>query len=126
MAEIKISGRMKVKTFQADFIEKFPYLVPTMRMSDGSGIDNDITLAAARVKARGEYEPSGEAELSVNGNLSVGSFEKRFKEAFGIDCEICYESPGGRMTKTNEAQNGETLASLNAELQSKGCQKIVL
>lgn len=126
MAEIKINGRMKVKSFQADFIEKFPYLVPTLRMSDGSGINNDLSLAAARVKARGEYDRSGEADLSVNGNLTVGSFERRFKEAFGIDCEVCYESPGGRLTKTNETQNGETLASLNAELQSKGCLKIVL
>ena len=87
MADINISGRIKVSTFQKDFIKKFPYLVPTLRTPDGRGIDNSLTIANARSKAikaiGGDYKPSGKAELSINGSLLVSSFEKRFKDAFG-------------------------------------------
>ena len=126
MADITVNGRIKIKTFQAEFLKKFPYLVPTLRTPDGKGIDNDLTIASARTKAVGEYKPSGEADLSINGNLSVGGFEKRFKDAFGLDCEVCFKSPGGKTTRTNPAHDKMTLASLNKELQEKGCQEIEL
>lgn len=126
MADITVNGKIKVKTFQAEFLKKFPYLVPTLRMPDGSGINNDRTIASARTVANGEYKPSGEADLSINGQLTVGGFEKRFKEAFGIDCEVCYKSPGGKTTRTNAEHNQMTLASLNKAMQEKGCQIIEL
>lgn len=126
MADITVNGRIKIKTFQTEFLKKFPYLVPTLRTPDGKGIDNDLTIASARTKAVGEYKPSGEADLSINGNLSVGGFEKRFKAAFGLDCEVCYKSPGGKTTRTNEEHDKMTLASLNKALEEKGCQAIEL
>ena len=125
MAEIVVNGRIKVKTFQSQFIKSFPYLVPTMRMPDGSGISHELTIAGARSKANGEYKPSGESELSVNGNLSVGGFEKRFKDAFGIDCEILYRK-SGRHFRTNEEHDKMTLASLNKQLQESGAEEIEL
>lgn len=127
MSDIKVNGRIKVSTFQNEFLKKFPYLLPTMRMPDGKGIDNSLTIAGARGKAiGGEYTPSGEAELSVNGNLQVGSFEKRFKAAFGMDCEICYKSPGGRLMRTNDNHDKLTLTALNAKMKQEGCQVITL
>jgi len=126
MIEIKVNGRIKVKTFQTEFLKKFPYLVPTMRTPDGKGIDNELTIAGARTKAIGVYTPSGESELSINGNLTVGGFEKRFKAAFGMDCEVCYKSPGGRLTRTNEEQDKQTLTSLNKKMKESGCQPIEL
>ena len=127
MADITVNGRIKVSTFQKAFLKSFPYLVPTMRTPDGKGIDNSLTIAGARAKAvGGDYKPSGKAELSVNGNLQVGSFEKRFKAAFGMDCEICYKSSGGRLTKTKAEHDKTTLSKLNAELKAAGCQKITL
>jgi hypothetical protein len=126
MADITVNGRIKVKTFQAEFLKKFPYLCPTMRTPDGKGIDNNLTIASARTKAVGEYKPSGESDLSVNGNLTVGGFEKRFKEAFGMDCEVCYKSPGGKTTRTNAEHDKKTLASLNKELKEAGCQPVTL
>ena len=127
MADINVNGRIKVSTFQKDFIKQFPYLVPTLRTSNGTGIDNSLTIAGARAKAvGGDYKPSGQAELSVNGNLQVGSFENRFKAAFGIDCQICYKSPGGRLTKTNANHDKKTLTTLNAEMKATGCQAITL
>lgn len=127
MADTNVNGRIKISTFQKDFLKSFPYLVPTLRTTSGKGIDNSLTIAGARAKAvGGDYKPSGEAELSLNGNLQVGSFEKRFKEAFGIDCEICYKSPGGKLTKTNADHDKKTLTKLNAEMKAAGCQAITL
>lgn len=127
MADITLNGRIKVSTFQKEFIKNFPYLVPTMRTPDGKGIDNSLTIAGARAKAvGGDYKPSGEAELSVNGNLQVGSFENRFKAAFGMDCKICYKSPGGKLTKTNANHDKLTLSKLNAEMKAAGCQEITI
>lgn len=127
MAEIKVNGRIKVSTFQKEFLKMFPYLVPTMRMPDGRSIDNSLTIAGARKKAiGGDWTSSGEADLSVNGNLQVGSFEKRFMAAFGMECEICYKSSGGRMSRTNANHDKLTLSKLNAELKEAGCQKITL
>jgi hypothetical protein len=126
MADITVNGRIKVKTFQSQFLKKFPYLVPTMRTPDGRGIDNELTIAGARVKAVGEYTPSGSSDLSVNGNLSVGGFEKRFKAAFGMDCEVCYKSAGGKTMKTGPEHDKLTLSTLNAKLKEAGCQTITL
>ena len=127
MADITVNGRIKVSTFQKEFLKKFPYLLPTMRTADGKGIDNSLTIAGARAKAvGGDYTPSGEAELSINGNLQMGSFEKRFKASFGMDCEICYKSPGGKLMKTNANHDKKTLSTLNAEMKAAGCQEITL
>jgi len=71
MYEIKVNGRIKLKTFQSEFLKKFPYLVSTMRAPDGKCIDNELTIAGARTKAVRVYSPSGETELSINGNLTV-------------------------------------------------------
>jgi hypothetical protein len=125
MADIKVNGRIKVKTFQAEFLKKFPYLVPTMRTPEGKGIDNNLTIASARTKAAGAYTPSGEAELSINGNLTVGGFEKRFKAAFGLDCEVCFKK-GGRLTKTNDVHDKQTLSSLNKNIMENGGELIKL
>jgi hypothetical protein len=127
MSDINVNGRIKVSTFQKEFIKKFPYLVPTMRTPDGKGIDNSLTIAGARaVAVPGPYTPTGESELSINGNLQVGSFEKRFKDAFGFDCEICYKSSGGKLMKTNESHDKETLSALNSKMKEAGCQLITL
>lgn len=126
MGEITVNGRIKVKSFQNSFLEEFPYLVPTMRTKDGKGIDNDLTIASARSLAiGGDYTPSGESDLSVHGNLSIGGFEDRFKDAFGFDCEICFKK-GGKLQKTNEKYNSLSLIKANAQLKEEGAEIIKL
>jgi hypothetical protein len=131
MADINVNGRIKIKTFQIQFLEKFPYLVPTLRTPDGKGIDNELTIAGARGIVRDKfledkkYVPASESDLSINGNLTVAGFEKRFKESFGVACEICY-SKGGRLTKTNESQDEQTLTSLNKNMMENGAEQIKL
>ena len=84
-----------------------------------------MTIAGARSKALDNYSSTSESELSVNGNLTVGGFEKRFKDAFGVDCEICYRM-NGRLMRTNENHDKQTLSSLNTKLAESGAEKIVL
>ena len=126
MAEITINGRIKVKSFQNAFLKEFPFLVPTMRTKDGKGIDNDLTIASARsIAIGGDYTPSGESDLSVNGNLTVRGFEDRFEKAFGFTCEICFQK-SGRMYKTTENYDSMTLASANKKLKEDGAEEIKL
>ncbi len=65
MSEIKVNGRIKVKSFYNTFIKEFPYLHASLRLPDGKAADMDDTIASVRTKSLGEYEPSGEADLSV-------------------------------------------------------------
>jgi hypothetical protein len=125
MSDIKVNGRIKIKTFQSEFIKKFPYLVPTLRMPDGSGLNNDNTIAWARSQSKGAYSPSGEAELSINGNLTVGGFEKRFKDTFGVDCEIVYKL-SGKHYRTKDEYDSLSLSAANKKLEEKGAEKITL
>jgi hypothetical protein len=121
MAEITVNGRIKIITFQKSFVQVFPYLVPTLRTDDGKGIDHDLTIASARMKANGEYKPSGESDLSINGHLTIKGFENRFEQAFGIKCEICYQK-SGRLQKTNAKFDDMTLAAANKTLNEEGAE----
>lgn len=80
MAEIKIDGRMKVKTLQAQFKNAFG---ATLRVYKGKQFaDGDLTLASIR----GDGAKGG--EFSCRGNLLVGNFEKKMKDAFGITVQV--------------------------------------
>ena len=80
MAEIKLSGNMKVKTLRAQFKEAFG---STLRVYHGVGFANDeATLASIRAKdAKG-------GELAVKGNMQVGNFENKVKELYGIKVQV--------------------------------------
>jgi len=113
MSEIKVNGRIKVKSFYNTFIKEFPYLHASLRLPDGKAADMDDTIASVRTKSLGEYKPSGEADLSVRGNLNVGTFEKRFKDTFGITCEIHYKSKSGNWTSSKKTMDSRTLNEAN-------------
>ena len=78
--ELKVSGRMSVKTLKAQFKENYG---STLRVYKGVGFaDDNATLASIR---------SGEAkggELVVGGNMKVGNFEDKMKEIFGIKVQV--------------------------------------
>ena len=94
MSDIKISGKIKLKTFQAEFCKKFPYLVPTIVNKEGTRLSNDYTIAKCNTVVNGEYSPIKVDDLSINGNLQVGTLEKRFMECFGIPCQVIYRKKG--------------------------------
>lgn len=78
--ELKVSGRMTVKTLKSQFKENYG---STLRVYNGIKFaDDSATLASIR---------SGEAkggELTVGGNMKVGNFEDKMKEIFGIKVQV--------------------------------------
>ena len=125
MGEIKVSGRIKVKSFYNAFIKEFPYLHASLRYPDGKGVDMDASIANARSKSTTDgYTPTGNADLSVRGNLNVGTFEKRFKKELGITCEIHFMRENGRWAKTGKQYDAMTLNEANSKLKDDGAKKI--
>lgn len=84
MAEIKIDGRMKVKTLKAEFKAAFGSTLRVYQATSCKGrfADDDATLASIR----GEGAKGG--DFAVKGNKQVGNFEKEFAEIFGIGVQV--------------------------------------
>lgn len=80
MADFTISGKMKVKTLKANFKEAYG---STLRVYNGVRFaDDDATLASIRkADAKG-------GEVSLNGKMLVGNFEKKILEEFGIKVQV--------------------------------------
>lgn len=80
-ADLKVSGRMTVKRLKENFKNEFG---GTLRVYDGRAkADDNATLASIR---RNE-DAKGE-ELVCNGHLTVGSFERRMRDIFGIKVQV--------------------------------------
>lgn len=101
MAEIKIDGRMKVKTLQSQFKSAFG---ATLRVYKGKQFaDGDSTLASIRgAGAKG-------GELSCRGNLLVGNFENKMKDIFGITVQVANSE------NTKLSDNNITIAAAGRE-----------
>lgn len=98
-AELKVSGRMTVKRLKENFKNEFG---GTLRVYNGrEKADDNATLATIR---RNDDAKGG--ELVCNGNLTVGSFEKKMLEVFGIKVQVA--SPDDWVL----ALDGITLAKL--------------
>jgi len=125
MADIKVSGRTKVKSFYNAFTKQFPYLHACLKYPNGKGVDVDASIANARSKSvEGGYTPTGKSDLSVRGNLNIGSFEKRFKDTFSITCEIYFVRESGRWAKTGKQYDRLTLNEASKKLNEAGAKKI--
>ena len=125
MSEIKVTGRIKVKSFNKAFTEAYPYLHAILKLPDGTDMDTEITIAGARFLSNDRnYVPTGEKDFSVNGNLQVGTFEKRFKDTFGIICQIHWKE-NNLLIETNNTDE-ITLSSLNNLVKETGGQLIEL
>ena len=80
MADLSISGKMKVKTFKANFKEEYG---STLRVYVGKKFaDDDATLASIR------KEDAKGGEVKINGKMLVGNFEKKILEEFGIVIQV--------------------------------------
>lgn len=84
MAEIKLTGQMKVKTLKANFKEAFGGTLRVYKSTSCKGgfADDDATLAAIRAEgAKG-------GELNIVGQMQVGNFEKKIAEMYGIGVQV--------------------------------------
>ena len=80
-ADLKVSGRMTVKRLKENFKNEFG---GTLRVYDGrEKADDNATLASIR---RNEDAKGG--ELVCNRHLTVGSFERRMRDIFGIKVQV--------------------------------------
>jgi hypothetical protein len=126
MSEIAVSGRTKVKSFYNAFLKAYPYLHAALKYPDGKPVDTESTIANARQKSTsGNYTATGEADLSVRGNLKVSSFEKRFEENFSIKCIVHYKK-NGKWGVTSAKHKAMTLSEANTALKADGCEEIKL
>ena len=84
MADLKIDGRMKVKTLKANFKSNFGSSLRVYKSitCKGAFVDDDATLASLRTEgAKG-------GELTVGGNKKVGKFEEEFAATWGIGVQV--------------------------------------
>ena len=95
--ELKVSGRMTVKTLKSQFKENYG---STLRVYNGIKFaDESATLASIRTgDAKG-------GELTVGGNMKVGNFEDKMKEIFGIKVQVA------NVDDSALADNGITLVA---------------
>jgi hypothetical protein len=126
MSEISVTGRTKVKSFYAAFTKAYPYLYPSLRYPDGKAVDAESTIANARSKSvAGGYTPTGEADLSVRGNLKVDTFEKRFEQSFSIKCIVHFKK-GGKWVVAGPKHKALTLNEANSKIKEEGAEIIKL
>lgn len=84
MADLTISGKMKVKTLKANFKSEFG---STLRVYNGQRFaDDDATLASIR-----KNDAKG-GDVKINGKMLVGNFEKKIFEEFGDDSKLSEDS----------------------------------
>ena len=82
MAEILVSGRMKVKSLKNSFKENFGV---TLRVYNGKRFaDEEASLASIR----SDSAQVTRSELKVSGNMQIGTFENKFKENYGIKVQV--------------------------------------
>jgi hypothetical protein len=126
MSEISVSGRTKVKSFYQAFLKAYPYLHAGLQYPDGKPVDAESTIANARSKSiGGDYTPTGDSELSVRGNLNIGTFEKRFKEIFSITCQVHFKK-NGKWVVTGQKYDAMTLNDANTLIKDEGAELIEL
>ena len=126
MSDLNITGRMKVISFQKEFLKSYPHLLPSLRYPNDKVVEEDSTIANAKnVSLGGKYVPAGEADLSMRGNLTVGGFEKRFEDAFSVKCQIHFKK-NGKWVKTGPKYDGLSLAAASKMCEEEGCEVIKL
>jgi hypothetical protein len=94
MAEINITGNMKVGTLRKQFMEAFG---ATLRVYKGQGnqfADDTSTLASIR-----QQTDKKAGELAIKGNMLVGNFETKFETIFGIKVQVA--SPDNSVLSAN-------------------------
>jgi hypothetical protein len=125
MSEIKINGRIKVKSFYSSFLKQYPYLYPELKYPDGKPADKESTIANARgISKGGKYSPTDEIDFSINGNLTIANFEKRFENEVGIRCEVYYRK--SRWVKASDAFEKLSLSAASERLKNEGAEIIKL
>jgi hypothetical protein len=115
MADIKFTGSKLLKSIGNEFTDKFPYLWLRWYDQSGKTIGWDVTHASIRAK-------KAAAELSTNGSMHVGTFEKRYEDAYGVKIEVMY-TKNGRNNRSLDEDDKVSLTAYNKKAEGLGAQK---
>jgi hypothetical protein len=81
---INVSGRMSVERFNDEFQKTFGVRC-NVKISKWVNADGKATLASIRPK---DFKGPSKVDLSIVGNMTVGTLKKRFEENFGVMIEL--------------------------------------
>ncbi len=81
---INVSGRMSVERFNGEFQKAFGVRC-NVKISKWVNADGKATLASIRPK---DFKGPSKVDLSIVGNMTVGTLKKRFEENFGVMIEL--------------------------------------
>jgi hypothetical protein len=81
---INVSGRMSVERFNDEFQKAFGVRC-NVKISKWVNADDKATLASIRPK---DFKGPSKVDLSIVGNMTVGTLKKRFEENFGVMIEL--------------------------------------
>jgi hypothetical protein len=115
MSDIKFTGSKLLKSIGNEFTSKFPYLWLRWYDQSGKSIAWGVTHASIRAK-------KAAAELSTNGSMHVGTFEKRYEDAYGVKIEVMYTKNGRKYRSLNE-DDKVSLTAYNKKVAEGGAQK---
>lgn len=110
--ELSMTGNKKLGTLSREFSQKFNYLSLVFKKGNGHAIDPELTLATVREKNGGE--------LSIVGNLTVGTLEKRFMENYGLNVQVVFKNSAGKIFNTSGKGDEVTLTVENAAAKEQG------
>jgi len=117
MSDIKFTGSKLLKTIGKEFTDKFPYLYLRWYDQSGKACAWNVNHASIRVK-------KAAAELSTNGSMHVGTFEKRYEDAYGVKIEVMHMK-NGRKNRSLGEDDKTTLTAYNKLVAEKGASKVM-
>jgi hypothetical protein len=118
MAEISFTGNKMLKSINKDWCTKFPYLYLGFFDAENKGVGNwAVTHASVRAT-------KGADELSTTATMNVSTFERRYKEAYGVAIEIKYVKNGRKYRSLGE-HNNLTLSEFNKWAKDNGASEIM-
>ncbi|MGY6562887.1 MAG: hypothetical protein ACXITV_12365 [Luteibaculaceae bacterium] len=112
MADIKFTGNRQLKNIAKDFTERYPYLYFRFYDQKGRWAAWESTHASIRAKKDAQ-------ELTATPNLQIGTFLKKYEDAFGVKIEIRYIK-GEKRFKVKDEDLKLTINEYNKKVKELG------
>jgi hypothetical protein len=116
MADLLLTGNKKIKSVRKEFTAKFNFLHIRFYTEADKFVDDNATIASVR-------KVKGNIDLSIVGNLGVGTLETRCKEIYGFNVEVILAKKAGKgytTSKTEGALDKMSLTQLNNYAKENG------
>jgi hypothetical protein len=116
MTDLLLTGNKKIKSVRKEFTAKFNFLHIRFYTEVNQFVDDNDTIASVR-------KIKGGTDLSIAGNLGVGTLETRCKELYGFNVEVMLAKKAGKgyaASKTEGALDKMSLTQLNNYAKENG------